>query len=214
MFIASMFTALLQVVAPSGTAAAASPPVLRNRDKVVRPEDYPRPSLAKGEHGIISVLLSVAPDGRAENCEISETSGFVSLDTGTCALLRSRARFAPATDSVGSPVAGHFRMAVAWGLDTQMPTASATIPVQAAALPADYKAPVKTELTFDASGSVQACEVTTSSGSAAADRAACAYLRRELNLGPRKSGSPDVPAVAVRYLTVPMSIKRATAARN
>ena len=214
MIIAPIFLAALQAAASPSVAAAPSPPILRNRDKVLRPEDYPQRSLAKGEHGIISVLLSVAPDGRADDCEISETSGFATLDKDTCALLRSRARFAPATDRSGVPVAGSFRMAVAWGVDAQMPTTSATIPVQVAALPTDYKAPVKTELTLDASGRVQACVVTTSSGSAAADRAACAYLVRELNLGLRKSGSPDTPAVAVRYVTVPMSIKGARAVRN
>ncbi len=206
-----LLLAHLQAASP---AEAARPPRLRNPESILSSRDYPAESLSLGQYGIVSVILYVSPEGKVSACDVTESSGFASLDARTCTLLRLRARFDPAVDTAGAPAAGVYRMANSWGADTHLLRTDVSLPLQVSRLPADYKTPMKARLIFDPTGHVSACEVTDSSGSDAADRAACAYVSRELVLPSPKTRSDKVPAAAVRYLTASLSIGPAKTTAN
>ena len=84
-----------------------------------------------------------------------------------------------------------------------------SVPLQVSRVPPGYRSPVKARLVFDAPGRVAACEVTATSGSEAADRAACAYVKQELVIPAPKSGAKDIPPAAVRYVTASLETQPA-----
>ena len=76
--------------------------------------DY-RPSwINRGFAGVAGFTLQIDANGRVTNCAITQSTGHAQLDTATCRLLRSRARFTPARDSSGAIVAGSYSSSVAW----------------------------------------------------------------------------------------------------
>lgn len=60
------------------------------------------------EGGSVRFALAVTPEGRVRTCEILESSGNTRLDENTCRILTRYARFAPARDKRGKPVAGRY----------------------------------------------------------------------------------------------------------
>ncbi|HYJ83565.1 MAG TPA: energy transducer TonB [Allosphingosinicella sp.] len=84
-------------------------------------QDYPAEAVAAREQGMVGFTLDVGPDGRAMRCEVTRTSGSPSLDATTCRLLRSRARFTPATDAKGQAVADTIRGRIVWVLPPPPP---------------------------------------------------------------------------------------------
>jgi protein TonB len=67
-------------------------------------EDYPDTALRAEEQGTVRVSIVVGASGRATDCSVTSSSGSPALDRATCTIIRSRARFTPATDETGSPV--------------------------------------------------------------------------------------------------------------
>lgn len=76
--------------------------------------DYPRVDFVSKNEGVTTFLLNVGADGSITDCRIAGTSGFPSLDEQTCALLRSRAAFHPATDKAGKPVPSFYINRILW----------------------------------------------------------------------------------------------------
>ena len=77
-------------------------------------DDY-RPSwINRGFTGTASFTLEIDDRGRVSDCTITGSTGYAVLDGATCRLLERRARFNPARDSAGDPVAGSYSSAVAW----------------------------------------------------------------------------------------------------
>ena len=68
-------------------------------------DDYPVSAQRNGEEGTGQAQLTVGPNGRVTRCDIVRSSGFQSLDDATCSVLERRARFTPAFDGNGKPVA-------------------------------------------------------------------------------------------------------------
>jgi periplasmic protein TonB len=60
------------------------------------------------------VRLDIGPDGRVSACTITGSSGSSALDSATCRILRSRARFSPATDSSGAKVSDSMTQRIRW----------------------------------------------------------------------------------------------------
>ena len=86
--------------------------------------DYPASALRAGEQGTTRVELIVAPNGRATGCTVTKSSGSTALDSATCRILLSRARFTPARDTTGSPVESRYSTAIRWSYaDSAEPTA-------------------------------------------------------------------------------------------
>lgn len=79
-------------------------------------EDYPAAALAARQSGRVEFTLGVGASGRVEACTITRSSGSGALDSATCRLLRSRARFTPARDAAGNPVASETRSYIVWRL--------------------------------------------------------------------------------------------------
>ena len=77
---------------------------------------YPSESLKAGEEGTAAFHVDVTPDGRAENCQILQTSGFKRLDDATCAVVTKHARFNPKLDDRGRPVRGDYSGKLHWVL--------------------------------------------------------------------------------------------------
>lgn len=200
-----MFAALQIAQEPVAIEIQVSPQLL-NGEEVIKVGDYPRGSLLRSEYGIVSILLKISNTGRVTHCDITESSGFFELDAATCSLFRRRAKFDPAKGAESSPVAGKFRLSTAWGVANHMPTMNIDLALQVPKIPANYKSPAKARIIFEASGAAAACEITTSSGSDAADQAACAYIKKYLTVDPPSSKSANVPATAVRYVTANLSI--------
>jgi len=95
----------LCAVPVSGTASAQS---------FVTLDDYPPEALMHHWQGTTKFTLTVNTDGRAGDCRVTSSSGHDILDKAVCPMMRRRARFSPATDASGHPVASPFSSEVDW----------------------------------------------------------------------------------------------------
>jgi periplasmic protein TonB len=77
-------------------------------------DDYPASALRNEEQGTTGFRLDVGPDGRVSGCTVTQSSGSSALDGATCRLLRSRARFTPATDSTGNKTSDSVSGRIRW----------------------------------------------------------------------------------------------------
>ena len=105
--------------APPAPPAPPAPRIEPARAKAnlasyVSNDDYPSDALTREESGTTAFRLDVGPDGRVANCTITSSSGSKSLDATTCRLMRSRARFTPATNSSGAKVADSVSSRIRW----------------------------------------------------------------------------------------------------
>ena len=77
-------------------------------------EDYPIESLRNREQGDVHFVLDVDAAGTVTACRIERSSGYSRLDEASCSMLMRRARFTPAVDDDGKPVASSYRNVVRW----------------------------------------------------------------------------------------------------
>ncbi|MFZ5747352.1 MAG: energy transducer TonB [Pseudomonadota bacterium] len=87
----------------------------------ITPQDYPALSIRNGESGVVGFSLDVGSDGSVKNCQVTATSGSITLDQVTCVLLAQRAHFTPARDDLGRPIPSTFRSRIRWDLPTPPP---------------------------------------------------------------------------------------------
>ena len=112
---------VVPIIAPPAPVVA-SPPRVQPRPpqpkgrpgEWVTDNDYPSRALREEREGVTRFRLSVGPDGRVTDCQVTGSSGSPDLDDATCANLRRRARFGPATDGEGQPTSGSYSNAVRW----------------------------------------------------------------------------------------------------
>ncbi|MDB5697394.1 MAG: energy transducer TonB [Alphaproteobacteria bacterium] len=112
---------VLHVQAPTPPPPPPPPKIEPARAKAnlasyVSDDDYPASAIRAEEQGTTGFTLEVGPNGRVVNCTVTVSSGSTSLDTTTCRVMRSRARFAPATDSSGKPTGDHVSGRIRWVL--------------------------------------------------------------------------------------------------
>lgn len=109
-------------VAPPRPPAPPPPRVVEpararaNLASYVSNDDYPDSAIRNEESGTTGFRLDVGPDGRVSNCTITSSSGSNALDSTTCRLMRSRARFTPATNSSGAKVSDSVSGRIRWVL--------------------------------------------------------------------------------------------------
>ena len=110
---------------PDRVFAPAGPAPLENPGNWIKPEDYPVTALRNGEAGTTGFALSLDALGRITACAITSSSGSSTLDLATCALLQQRAKFRPATNAAGQPLAGTYHSRTHWVLPAPpvLPTA-------------------------------------------------------------------------------------------
>lgn len=82
----------------------------------ITPQDYRSRWISEGLTGTARFRLSISPQGRVTNCEITRSTGHQALDNATCSLVQRRASFTPSRDGAGNPVAGTYENAVVWRL--------------------------------------------------------------------------------------------------
>jgi protein TonB len=87
-----------------------------NLASYVSDEDYPGTAVRNEEQGTTRFRLGVGPDGKVTDCTVTGSSGSSALDSATCRLMKSRARFAPARDSDGRQVPDSVTSAIRWVL--------------------------------------------------------------------------------------------------
>jgi len=85
-----------------GDGGGFSPP-RRIRGRITD-RDYPRAVGDSGVGGMVSVIYTIEPDGRATECRITRSSGNRLLDATTCRLIEDRFRFEPSRDRDRRPV--------------------------------------------------------------------------------------------------------------
>ena len=102
--------------------AAPPPPAFQPKGAVPRgnpgswatTNDYPSRALREEREGTTGFRVTVGPDGRVTDCQITSSSGHSDLDEATCSNIRRRARFRPATDGNGEPTTGSYANRVRW----------------------------------------------------------------------------------------------------
>src|ERR1043165_2453500 len=67
--------------------------------------DYPDDAVRADQQGYVTVSFTIGVDGRMTNCKVIRSSGYPILDAVPCKVLPKRARFTPAKDANGAPVA-------------------------------------------------------------------------------------------------------------
>lgn len=104
--------------------APAAPPPPRIQPKGAAPRgnpanwattnDYPTRALREEREGVTGFRVSVTPEGRVGDCQITSSSGSPDLDEATCSNVTRRARFNPATDGEGQPTTGTYSGRIRW----------------------------------------------------------------------------------------------------
>jgi TonB family protein len=94
--------------------ASAEPVPLTNAASWFSPDDYPVSALRSNEEGAVRFALDVAATGAVTGCRIIESSGHADLDAQTCSSALLHARFKPAVDSAGKPMASTFVRRTVW----------------------------------------------------------------------------------------------------
>jgi hypothetical protein len=112
------------VESPANPSLCAHPFTLPNPQPLATPigcitgwatnADYPRKALKRQTPGWTIMRLQVSDTGAPVACTNLVPGGDAPLDARTCALVLQRARFTPATDGSGKPVAGTFIVCVVW----------------------------------------------------------------------------------------------------
>jgi TonB family protein len=91
-----------------------------NLASYVTSSDYPQDAIRLRQEGTTGFKLTIGPNGRVTDCVIEKSSGSASLDSTTCRLMRSRARFTPALDS-GQPTSDTISSRISWRLPLARP---------------------------------------------------------------------------------------------
>lgn len=115
--------ALFAAMLIEGGAAQAPHPAVPTTNPAtwITPLDYPIEIVADGKEGRTSFRLAIDTSGKPSACEVTEKSGEATLDSVTCKLLMERARFHPARDVQGAPVAGLYQNRIAWKIPAAPP---------------------------------------------------------------------------------------------
>lgn len=112
--------------------------------------DYPPSALREEGQGVVRFVLDIDANGVPVKCTVTQSSGRADLDETACQLVSERARFEPATDSHGRPVAATYANSVIW----QIP-GSHSVP-----MPGE----LVTSLVVEKDGTVSSCSVETATG--------------------------------------------------
>jgi TonB family protein len=75
---------------------------------------FPALAIRAGNTGTVAVSLMIDETGKVRDCMVEETSGFASLDSTSCFVITSRARFKPATGSDGKPAKSAYFQRIHW----------------------------------------------------------------------------------------------------
>ncbi len=80
-----------------------------NPGRWVNANDYPRGMIARGKEAIVHFRMSVDEKGDATACYIQQSTRPKAFDDVVCRSLMKRAKFQPARDQNGKPIASYYR---------------------------------------------------------------------------------------------------------
>ncbi len=185
--------ALLAAQAQSVPGLATPLKPLSSPASWVMPDDYPAEAMRDEHEGKVGVRLEIDSTGLPVGCSIISSSGFEELDRRTCSILTNRARFSPARDPKGKPIAASYSTRMTWSLPPlELP----------AATPAsrgpwmthdDYPASENRQghvgslsfiLLVSPAGLPARCTIAVSSGYPVLDKATCDILMRRARFSP------------------------------
>jgi len=67
--------------------------------------------------GSVAFVLLIDEEGKVADCTVTETSGVASLDAQSCAIVKERAKFKPATGLDGKPSKSSYFQRISWRLE-------------------------------------------------------------------------------------------------
>jgi TonB family protein len=89
-------------------------------------DDYPVSALRWEREGSVGFVLHVSANGNVTDCSVIKSSGWSDLDTTTCDLLRSRARFDPARDRRGRRIPAQYKSRISWTIPDSVKSRAAS----------------------------------------------------------------------------------------
>jgi len=188
-------------------AGAGSAPRAIHAEDWLTDADYPIAALTAGRSGRVVVGLTVSPEGRPMRCETVRSSGWAQLDERACTVLMKRARFGPAHDEGGAPVASMVMRQVTWAVSQPVAMAvPADLLLSVKGMPKDSTArAVAVRQVIGADGKIESCAIDTSSNVPSLDRVACAQAVEIAKEGPARDagGAPVRTLRLVRILFSP-----------
>lgn len=192
-----MFASLLLLLLAQATAAPAAS-AKGDVLTLFTADDYPVEAQRANLQGDVRARLSVGEDGRPKACTIVNSSGHAVLDTATCDILLARARFNPARDGQGRPVAEEITTPpIRWRLQDDPRTTSlrglftsGDYPEAAALL--GHEGTVQARIDVGTDGRPTNCTPVRSSGYDTLDLATCSVLMKRARFTPARdpAGSP------------------------
>ena len=113
---------VIPVIVPAPAVVAPAAPKFQPKGAVPKgnpgswatTNDYPARALREEREGTTGFRVTVGPDGRVTDCQVTSSSGSPDLDEAACSNIRRRARFTPATDGEGQPTTGSYANRVRW----------------------------------------------------------------------------------------------------
>lgn len=114
------------VITPTAPPAPPPPPAPKmaspasprgNPGSWVTTEDYPSRALREEREGVSGIAFDIGVDGKVSNCRITSSSGSPELDDAACRNFTRRARYKPAQNDAGQPMATTGSQRIRW----QMP---------------------------------------------------------------------------------------------
>lgn len=96
-------------VDPAAYAKRTRPPVpVDDPRDWLNTSDYPSKMLREGYQGVVDVRLSIDAVGKATGCHIQQSTRPEEFDAAVCRGLMARAKFLPALDAAGAPIASYY----------------------------------------------------------------------------------------------------------
>lgn len=80
----------------------------------IRPKDYPQEQLRRRADSLINLRLDIDASGAVKACHVPRAFTPQDFSQVTCGRIIQKARFAPALDSAGQPVASYYVSSVTW----------------------------------------------------------------------------------------------------
>lgn len=168
--------------------------------------DYPSVALRNEEHGTVTMRITIDVSGRVSACEVTKSSSSASLDAAGCRAMMTYARYNPALDKDGNPIAststqsiryvlpeGGSRMHFAhpFPIDEAVWRAKVFDEAFVTAIEATEVGEALFLLTIDEQGAPAGCGVMWPSGDADLDRGTCGRLLEHARFLPAKLKDGD-----------------------
>ena len=97
-------------------ALKIKPEPVQSRTEWLTGDDYPNLAAAYGVQGWVIARLEIAPDGGVKDCRSINLDKYRGFRDSVCQAMKKRARFRPALDSSGKPVAAPYVLAIRFAL--------------------------------------------------------------------------------------------------